>query len=209
MIRMILAVDQGGAIGWVDGRLAHPNLKADMKRFKELTTGHIVVMGFNTFKSLNRPTGLPNRKNIVLSRKNPTFYRDYFGDNIDVISNLDYIERLAKQQRCDMGVGCEEGSTCYAAAHGEPDRCGVKDIWIIGGASVYEEALRMDIVDEIYLTLVHADSQANVRMDTDLVAWKRFVLTERRRGVEWEVNPQSRQWDCGVETSYIHFKRIA
>ncbi len=206
MIRMILAVDQGGAIGWSDGRLAYPGLKGDMKRFKELTTGHTVVMGFNTFKSLGRPDGLPNRKNIVLSRKNPTFYRDFFGD-VDVISNLDYIELLAKQQRCDMGVGCEEGSTCYAAAHGEPDRCGVRDIWIIGGASVYEEALRKDLVSEIHMTLVHSTSDANIRMDTDLVAWKRFVLTERKRGVNWEVEPLSRQRDGDVETSYITFVR--
>jgi hypothetical protein len=26
--------------------------------------------------------------------------------------------------RCDLGVGCEEASVCYAMAHGEPERCG-------------------------------------------------------------------------------------
>jgi len=42
------------------------NLPADLKHFKELTTGHAIVMGKRTFESL--PKGpLPNRKNIVLT----------------------------------------------------------------------------------------------------------------------------------------------
>ncbi len=42
------------------------NLPADLKHFKELTTGHAIVMGKHTFESL--PKGpLPNRKNIVLT----------------------------------------------------------------------------------------------------------------------------------------------
>lgn len=41
------------------------NIPADLKRFKELTEGHPVIMGLNTFKSL--PFILPNRTNIVLT----------------------------------------------------------------------------------------------------------------------------------------------
>ncbi len=41
-------------------------LPADMKRFRELTTGHAIVMGRKTFDSLARP--LPNRTNIVVTR---------------------------------------------------------------------------------------------------------------------------------------------
>jgi len=190
-IKMILAVDQGGAIGWSDGRLAYPHLKQDMARFKELTTGSTVVMGFNTFKSLGRPKGLPNRKNIVLTRKPWSEARDFFDPNsdIDVISNLDYIRRL---------YGFTTADTTPKSAPA---------IWIIGGASVYEEALKKDLVDEIHLTLIHAASDADVGMTTDLVAWKRFVLTERKRGINWEVEPISRQLDGDVETSYITLKK--
>ena len=65
MISIIAAVARNRAIG-------HQNkliywLPNDLKRFKQLTTGHTIVMGRNTFLSL--PKGaLPNRRNIVLSR---------------------------------------------------------------------------------------------------------------------------------------------
>lgn len=185
-IKMILAIDQGGAIGWSDGRLPW-KLKGDMWRFKELTTGGIVVMGFNTFKSLNRPVGLPNRRNIVLTRKHPKETFGHFEGDVEVISDLSYINRLDNRLR-------EEPSS--------------PTIWIIGGATVYEEALHQNMVDEIYLTLVHADSGADVKLATDLVAWKRFILTERLRGIEWEPLIGTRQWDGDVETSYLHFTRV-
>lgn len=39
----------------------------DLQHFKKITTGHIIVMGYNTYLSLGRP--LPNRRNIVLSKE--------------------------------------------------------------------------------------------------------------------------------------------
>ncbi|PBB68157.1 hypothetical protein CK228_13695 [Mesorhizobium sp. WSM4312] len=37
---------------------------------------------------------------------------------------------------CDMGVGCEQYGVCYAAAHGEPERCGdVPRVWVVTGRS--------------------------------------------------------------------------
>lgn len=67
MINMIYCQSRDGFIG-KDNKLLY-NIPADMKRFKDLTTGGVVVMGHNTWKSLpwkHRP--LPNRVNVVLSR---------------------------------------------------------------------------------------------------------------------------------------------
>ncbi len=65
LINIIAAIAANNAIGLNNQLLYH--IKADMKRFKELTTGHTIIMGRKTYDSL--PKGaLPNRRNIVLSR---------------------------------------------------------------------------------------------------------------------------------------------
>lgn len=65
-ISVIVAVSENWAIGCNNDLLYR--LPADLRRFKELTTGHTVIMGRNTFNSL--PKGaLPNRRNIVLSSR--------------------------------------------------------------------------------------------------------------------------------------------
>lgn len=69
-IALIAAIAKNNAIG-IENKLIYwlPN---DLKRFKELTTGHTIIMGSNTFRSL--PKGaLPNRRNVVLSRKENSF----------------------------------------------------------------------------------------------------------------------------------------
>src|SRR5215467_11097293 len=64
MIIGIAAVDRKGAIG-KGGKLPW-HYSADMKFFRETTTGHAVVMGRNTWLTIGKP--LKNRLNIVLSR---------------------------------------------------------------------------------------------------------------------------------------------
>ena len=66
MLTIISALDRNGGIGHKNRLLFH--LRADLQRFKALTTGHTIIMGRRTFESL--PKGaLPNRRNIVLSRQ--------------------------------------------------------------------------------------------------------------------------------------------
>lgn len=67
-LSIIVAIASDGAIGRANDLLWH--LPADLKRFKELTTGHTILMGRKTFESL--PHGpLPNRRNIIISRSLP------------------------------------------------------------------------------------------------------------------------------------------
>lgn len=104
-ISIIAAVSRNRAIGF-ENKLIYwlPN---DLKRFKQLTTGHTIVMGRRTFESL--PKGaLPNRRNVVLSRS---------------------VEQLPG---CEVFPSLDE-----ALAHCAP----TEDLYIIGGASVYAQAL--------------------------------------------------------------------
>ncbi len=64
MIIGIVAIAENFAVG-KEGKLPW-HYSADLKFFKQTTTGNAVVMGFNTWKSIGKP--LPNRLNIVLSR---------------------------------------------------------------------------------------------------------------------------------------------
>lgn len=63
-LTLIAAVDTQWGIGYQNQLLCH--LPADLKHFKQLTTGHAIVMGRKTFESIGKP--LPNRTNIVISR---------------------------------------------------------------------------------------------------------------------------------------------
>ena len=67
-LSIIVAVASDGAIGRANDLLWH--LPADLKRFKELTTGHTILMGRKTFESLPRGP-LLNRRNIIISRSLP------------------------------------------------------------------------------------------------------------------------------------------
>lgn len=62
-LSMIVAVDESRAIGKNNGLLW--NIKEDLRHFKELTTGHTIIMGENTYHSIGRP--LPNRTTVVVT----------------------------------------------------------------------------------------------------------------------------------------------
>ena len=63
MISIIVAIDKNNAIGFNNKLLCH--LPNDLKYFKRITSGHTVIMGWRTYKSLP-VSPLPNRKNIVI-----------------------------------------------------------------------------------------------------------------------------------------------
>jgi dihydrofolate reductase len=62
-ISIIAAIDEGRALGKDNKLLWH--IPEDFKRFKELTSGHVILMGYNTYLSIGKP--LPNRTNIVVN----------------------------------------------------------------------------------------------------------------------------------------------
>lgn len=92
----IVAVDRAGAIG--KGGTLPWHYSADLKFFKEQTTGNACVMGYRTWASLKRP--LPNRLNIVLTRRTDTEPREsvlWVRDKQSVLSLYEYLN-------CDLYV---------------------------------------------------------------------------------------------------------
>lgn len=120
MIKMIFCSDIKGAIGF-DNELLYVS-KEDMKFFKETTTGHKVVMGYNTWVSLPKKP-LPNRINYILCDRECDIEET---ENIKIINNLSDLIELGKNE----------------------------DIFVIGGAQLYNSVIYENIVDEAYVTLV-------------------------------------------------------
>ena len=73
------------------------NIPEDLKRFKQMTSGHTILMGRKTFDSIGRP--LPNRQNIVMT-KDENFERE----GIKVINNFDDALELIKESNEDVYV---------------------------------------------------------------------------------------------------------
>ena len=74
MINVIVAKASNNVIGAKNELIWH--LPNDLKHFKNLTSGHPIIMGRKTFESLGRP--LPNRTNIVITRD-----KNWQGENVE------------------------------------------------------------------------------------------------------------------------------
>ena len=131
MISIISAIAKNNEIGKNNGLLW--DMPADLKHFKETTSGHPVIMGQKTFESLGtdingqpgRP--LPNRRNIVL-----TLNRNFKRSNCEVVYSLDELDDLLKKSE-----NREE------------------EFFVIGGGMIYK--LFIDKADKLYITHVDAE----------------------------------------------------
>jgi dihydrofolate reductase len=82
---MIAAMSQNRVIG-KDNQLPR-HLSEDLIRFKAITAGHTVIMGRSTYESIGKP--LPNRRNIVISRKKTFTELEQYTDPQEAIDRLE------------------------------------------------------------------------------------------------------------------------
>lgn len=109
MISVIVAVAENGTIGDKNTLLWH--ITEDMKHFRQLTTGHPVVMGRKTYDSLGRP--LPNRRNVVITRQ------DLQIEGCEVVHSLEEALALFGPEEEVFVIG---GAQIYAEAMPVADR---------------------------------------------------------------------------------------
>ena len=76
------------------------NLPEDLKHFRELTTGHTIIMGRKTYESLGKP--LPDRKHIIFSQ-NPDFR--VHEENVQVVHSLLEIQDLIEGKEEAFVIG--------------------------------------------------------------------------------------------------------
>jgi dihydrofolate reductase len=121
-------------------------LPDDMKYFAQITSQHPVIMGRKNFESIpEKFRPLPNRQNIILTRQ-----RDFMAAGCDVVHSLPDAFRKA-------------------------ERSGADEVFVIGGAEIYHQALPH--AHRLYITEIHADLEG----DTFFPEWQKAAWTEVSR----------------------------
>jgi len=118
LISIICALAEDRGIGKDNKLLAY--LPSDLKHFKKITKGHVVIMGQNTYQSIG--FSLPERINIILSL-DPHFQAPHCFVFNSLKKALDFAQKKESEE-----------------------------IFFIGGASVYKQAIKF--ADKLYLTLI-------------------------------------------------------
>jgi len=142
-VSIIVAIDEKRGIGKGGDLLFR--IPEDAKRLREITNGHPLVMGRKTFESLGRL--LPNRTHIVVTRDPKSLEHLSYQPHFVVSSVKEGIEVAKKVPSPLRGEGQGEGE------EGE--------VFIFGGGQIYAEALKENLVDKMYLTIVEGDYGAD------------------------------------------------
>lgn len=161
MIAMVVAMAHGNVIGVKNDLPWH--LPADLRHFKQLTTGKTVVMGRTTFDSIVRRLGkpLPNRRNVVLTH-NPLFKPE----GAEVVHDIRAVQTLAPD------VYIIGGAQIYAAAFGITTRLYVTEVDADIAGDTYFPFIEPTEWREISREKHHADQENTYDYD--------FVIYDRR-----------------------------
>ena len=129
------------------------HLPNDMRFFKETTVNHIVVMGRKNYDSIpEKYRPLPNRRNVILTRNS-----NFKAKDCDVFNSL------------DDALGAHE----YGSE---------KTIFIIGGGQIYALALAQEVVDEMYITYVDGDYDADTFFpEFDESKWSKELVLKQEK----------------------------
>ena len=149
MLSIIAAIGKNRELGKDNQLLWH--IPDDLKRFKQLTLGHPVIMGRKTFDSIAAAIGgpLPGRTNIVVTRGSTALTTS---DNVLRATSLE--DALAQARAIDS------------------------EIFVIGGGQLYAQALPQ--ADRLYLTLIDDAREADTFFPTYEELFTKKVFEEDR-----------------------------
>lgn len=140
-ISLIVAMTPGTRIIGKDNKIPW-RVPSDLKRFKELTLNHPVIMGRKTHESivsfLKKP--LPNRENIVITKN-----QDYSAPGCTVVHDI-----------ASAFFACESMSS--------------EKIFVIGGTGIYEQTI--DLADELLVSFIHGAYEGDTTFPDFSKDWK-------------------------------------
>ena len=131
-VSLIAAMDEKRGIGKNNQLLF--KISKDLLRFKQLTTGHPVIMGRKTYESIGR--ALPKRTNIIVTRK-----------------------KAAAKNGVEIVHSLEEAIETATEILKQVQDDNKKEVFVIGGGQIFAQAIGM--ADKLYLTIVQGDYDAD------------------------------------------------
>ncbi len=165
MISMIAAIG-------VNNELGHGNdliwrIPADMKRFKEKTAGHPVIMGRKTFESIGRL--LPNRSNIIITKDESFVIPDHDRESSSSVNLIGKVVNSIEE-----------------AIEKAKSEAGSEEIFIIGGAQIY--TLGLPHADKLYITKINSQNPVADAFFPDYSEFSKIVFKETHNddGLEYE-----------------------
>ncbi|MEK7557855.1 MAG: dihydrofolate reductase [Patescibacteria group bacterium] len=155
MVSIICIIAKNRAIGFQNKLLY--NIPEDMRHFKKTTTGHVVIMGKNTFHSIN-DNPLPNRINIIITRDKKTQITTAYDCNFPLITEKkDYLIANSIKESIKLAKKQHKG-----------------EIFFIGGSQIYEQAI--PFVNKLYLTIVDDKPKQADTFFPDYSEFKKIVI---------------------------------
>ena len=162
MKNIVVAYDQNRGIGAKNDLLWLRHLPADLRHFRDLTTGQTIVVGRKTFESIGRV--LPNRQNIVVSRQPLT---------IEGVTVVDSLEKAYKAADIDKEVFVIGGGEIYKLALESVDKIYATEVdATFPQSTVFFPALDMTAWHET--SRVHHEADEHNMYSFDFVIYERY-----------------------------------
>ncbi len=159
MITIIAAVAENRALGKDNQLIWH--LPADLKRFKQVTLGHHIIMGRKTFESLGKP--LPNRTTIIITRN-----KNYKQEGCIVVNSLPEAIEASKTDENPYILG---GAEIYKQALEIADKLDLTFVHHTFEADAFFPEINNAIWEETERTSFNADEKN--KYDYSFVSYKR------------------------------------
>jgi dihydrofolate reductase len=133
--KIIACINQKRVLG-NEGKLLY-HIGNDLANFKRMTVGNVVIMGRKTFESLPNGTPLKDRVNIIIT-SDEEYGVDAKFDNVYIVHSVEDAIEL-----CDAFFSD-------------------KEVFVIGGESIYRQFMEKDLISEMRLTIVNDSADGDV-----------------------------------------------
>lgn len=184
-MNLIFACDEKYGIG-INNRLPDWKLRGDLSKFSKLTTGkgnNVVIMGKNTYISLPN-NYLKNRLNLVVSYTLYNEYNSHQTENIIGENSIMYTKHnntfIFKTFIDAYTYGVNYINDIQTNSENKED-INLGEIWVIGGSSIYEMAVQLNLVNKIYVTHVKKNYNCDTFLGKNII---NFLKTHKKKQEE-------------------------